>query len=184
MKIDPVTSRYAEALYGLAGRSGELDAVRADVERLAALLARPGSIEVVFHPGKDAATRKGFLAEALAGATQTFRNFVDLCFEKRRDVVLRDLGEAFRQRDLAAAGVVEGVVTSARPLASGELAELTVGLGAKLGKEVRLKNEIDPALIAGVRVHVDHRMVDNSVAGRFDGLRRRMTDAALPSAGS
>jgi len=179
MKVDAVTARYTEALYGLALRKGELEAVRSDVERLASLLARPGVTELVFHPAKDAATRKGFLAEATSSATETFRNFVDLVFDKRRDEVLRGLGEGFRQRDLAAAGVVEGVVTSARPLASGELAELTVGLGAKLGKEVRLTNEIDTSLIAGVRVTVDNRMVDHSVAGRFDGLRRKMLAAPI-----
>ena len=183
MKVDAVTARYTEALYGLALRRNELDAVRSDVEKLATLLARPGATELVFHPAKDAATRKGYLVDVLAGATETFQNFVALLFDKRRDDVLRGLGEGFRQRDLAKAGVVEGVVTSARPLASGELAELTVGLGAKLGKEVRLTNEVDASLIAGVRVVVDNRMVDHSVAGRFDGLRRRMLDAPLPNVG-
>ncbi len=183
MNVDAVTSRYVDALYGLAQRRNELDAVRSDVERVATLLARPGATELVFHPAKDSATRKGYLADVLSGATETFQNFVGLVFDKRREDVLRGLGEGFRQRDLAAAGVAEGVVTSARPLASGELAELTVGLGAKLGKEVRLTNELDPTLIAGVRVTVDNRMVDHSVAGRFDGLRRRMLDAPLPTVG-
>ena len=36
-------------------------------------------------------------------------------------------------------------------------------------------------LIAGVRVIVDNKMVDSSVAGRFDDLKRRMMDAALPT---
>ena len=121
-------------------------------------------------------------AEAsLSGACPLFRNFVDLLFDKNREGVLVGLGEAFRSRLFEASGVVEGVVSSARPLGSGELAELTVSLGARLGKEVRLKNEIDPSLIAGIRVIVDSRMVDCSVVGRFEGLRRRLLEAPLPA---
>ncbi len=74
---------------------------------------------------------------------------------------------------LAEEGVVEGIVESARPLGSGELAELTVAFGAQLGKEVRLQNKISEDLIAGVRVIVDNKMVDSSVAGRFDDAHVR-----------
>ena len=72
-----------------------------------------------------------YLEDTLFGASDTFRNFVDLLFDKRRDEVLKNLGEAFRQRLLKEEGIVEGIVESARPLGSGELAELTVALGEK-----------------------------------------------------
>ena len=181
MKSDAVTTRYVEALYGLGLRTGTLDTIQGDVERLASTLDRPGVINLVLHPAKDRATRRSFLDESLTGASDTVRNFIDLLFDKRRESVLRNFGGAFRQRMLEASGVVEGVVTSARPLGAGELAELTVSLGASLGKEVRLSNEIDASLIAGVRVIVGSQMIDCSVAGRFDGIKRRMMDATLPS---
>jgi len=181
MRADAVTARYVEALYGLALCKGQLDAVSSDVERLAANFARPGVVQLVLHPAKDRATRRGYAEASLSGACPLFRNFVDLLFDKNREGVLVGLGEAFRSRLFEASGVVEGVVSSARPLGSGELAELTVSLGARLGKEVRLKNEIDPSLIAGIRVIVDSRMVDCSVVGRFEGLRRRLLEAPLPA---
>lgn len=180
MKTDAVTARYVEALYGLGVKSGALDTIKADVERLAASLARPGVLPLVLHPAKPKAVRRAAVEEGLSGASDTVRNFVDLLFDKRREGVLAHFGEAFRLRLLEASGVVEGVVTSARPLGSGELAELTVSLGARLGKDVRLKNEIDPSLVAGVRVIVDSRMIDCSVSGRMTGIKRRMMDAALP----
>jgi F-type H+-transporting ATPase subunit delta len=180
MKTDAVTARYVEALFGLGTRTAQLDTIKRGVERLAASLERPGVLPLVLHPAKPRAIRRAAVEEGLSGASGILRNFVDLLFEKRRESVLAGLGEAFRQRLLEASGVVEGVVTSARPLGSGELAELTVSLGARLGKEVRLKNEIDPSLIAGVRVIVDSRMVDCSVAGRLIGIKRRMMDAPLP----
>lgn len=182
MKINPVTSRYVEALYNIGVRTGQLDTIKGDVERLASTLEQPGALGLVLHPAKSREVRQGYLTEALAGASDVVKNFVALLFDKRREGILTDFGPAFASRLLEAAGIVEGVVTSARPLGAGELAELTVALGAKLGKEVRLKNEVDPSLVAGVRVMVDSRMIDSSVAGRFDGLRRRLLNAPLPQA--
>ena len=181
MKVDAVTARYVDALFGLATRQGNLSQIEADVSKLTAVLAQPGAMQVVFHPAKDQATRRGFLASTLEGCSETFRNFVELLFDKRRDEVLKGLGEAFRLRVLREEGVVEGIVESARPLGSGELAELTVALGARLGKTVRLENIVTEGLIAGVRVIVDNKMVDSSVAGRFDDLKRRLMDAPLPT---
>ena len=181
MTVAPVTARYVDALFGLATRQGQLSQIEGEVKKLAAVLDQPGAKQVVFHPGKDRTTRRSFLEGALAGASDTFRNFVDLLFDKRRDEVLMGLGEAFRLRLLKEEGIVEGTVESARPLGSGELAELTVALGERLGKQVRLENKVTEGLIAGVRVIVDNKMVDSSVAGRFDDLKRRMMDAALPT---
>jgi len=180
MRTDAVTARYVEALFGLGVKSANLDTIKSDVDRLAASLARPGVLQLVLHPAKPRAIRRAAVEEGLAGASDVTRNFVDLLFDKRREGVLAGFGEAFRQRLLQASGVVEGVVSSARPLGSGELAELTVSLGSRLGKEVRLKNEIDPSLVAGIRVIVDSRMIDCSVSGRLIGIKRRMMNAALP----
>lgn len=182
MKTNSVTARYVEALYNIGVRTGQLETIKADVERLAAVLAHPGVIELVLHPAKDRKTREGYLAEALGGASDVVKNFVSLLFDKRREDVLADFGPAFKTRLLEAAGIVQGVVTSARPLGAGEIAELAVALGAKLGKEVRLENEVDDSLVAGVRVMVDSRMIDSSVAGRMDAVRRRMLNAPLPEA--
>ena len=180
MRTDAVTARYVEALFGLGVRTATLDTIKSDVERLAASLERPGVMQLVLHPAKPRVVRRAAVEEGLTGASETLRNFVDLLFDKRREGVLAGFGEAFRQRLLEASGVIEGVVSSARPLGSGELAELTVSLGTRLGKEVRLKNDIDPSLIAGIRVIVDSRMIDCSVSGRLISIERRMMDAALP----
>ena len=54
-------------------------------------------------------------------------------------------------------------------------------LGVVLGKKVALKNKIVPELVGGARVVAGNRMIDWSVQGRMDALRRRMLDARLPS---
>jgi F0F1-type ATP synthase delta subunit len=50
-----------------------------------------------------------------------------------------------------------------------------------LEKKVALTNKVVPELVGGARVVAGNRMIDWSVQGRMDALRRRMLDARLPS---
>ena len=179
--IDPVTNRYVEALFNLAQREGALAAVEADVDRLSGAIGAPEVGAFFFDARLSVDVRRTKFEPLLAGAHQLTRNFVQLLFDKRREDVLQDLGAAFHARNLRERGAAEGVVESARPLGAAELSNLQTSFGASLGKTLSLKNEIKPELIGGVRVVVESRMLDNSVQGRLDGLRKRMEDAPLPA---
>jgi F-type H+-transporting ATPase subunit delta len=180
--IDPVTNRYVEALFNLGARANALDAIERDVQRLASRLAEPATGDFFFDARLSIEVRRAKIAPLLAGAHELTQNFVQLLFDKRREGVLRHLGAAFHARLLRQRGEVEGVVMSARPLAPAEVQSLGIALGGRLKKIVRLRNEIRPELVGGVRVIVESRMLDNSVQGRLAGLRKRMEEAPLPSA--
>lgn len=184
MIVDPVTRRYADALFELAREKEQLDAVRSDVKRLGAELAAPGAAEMLFDARVESERRRVSLDGVLAQLSPLTRNFVHLLFDKRRELVLKDLPRAFRQRDLVENDTVEGVVESPRPLAGEELSQLATALGARLGKTVTLENRVASGLVAGVRVIVQNKMIDYSAQGRLESLRRRMLDVALPSAAS
>ena len=76
-------------------------------------------------------------------------------------------------------GAVEGVVESARPLDAADVDKLQAALRAKLGKTVALEARVVPELVAGVRVFVDNKLIDQSAVGRLQGLRERMMAARL-----
>ena len=180
--VNPVTTRYAEALFRLALRSGQLANVQTDVERLSAEVENERVSAFLFDARVPVEKRQASLQGLLSGLSPLVRNFVNLLFDKRRENVLRGLRAAWRRRSLAERGAVEGTVESARPLGPGEIAELGRVLGSRLGLEVQLENEVVPELLAGVRVTVGGRMLDNTAVGRLEGLRRRMLDAQLASA--
>lgn len=179
--LDPVTIRYTDAIFHLAKSEGVLDAVRVDVEKMSAELAAPGVADFFFDATVPIDERREKFESILGGMHQLSRNFVHLLFDKRREDVLRNLGEAFHRCLLDEENTAEGIVESARPLGSGEIAELAVSLGARLGKRVTLENRIVDGMIGGVRVIVENRMIDFSLQGRMDGLRKRLLEVPLPS---
>ncbi len=179
MSSDPVSARYAEALFRLAQRKGRLEAVARDVERLARELESPAAARL-FDARLPLDQRRALLAPLVAGLDPLLANFAGLVFDKRRENVLRRLGVAFRSRILAEQGVLEGVVESARPLGAGELAELEVALGASFKKRLKLSTRTNPNLLAGVRVFAAGQLIDASAKGRLEALERRLMNAPLP----
>jgi len=177
--IDPVTRCYAEALFRLAKTRGVLEAVRADVKKLGGEL-RDGALAFVFDERLPMEQRRARVLPHLGALQPLTQNFVQLVLDKRRVEVLRHVAAAFHRRDLEERGAAEGVVESARALDAVELARLASALGPKLGKELSFQNRIVPELIGGLRVVVESKMIDASVAGRLEGLKKNLLAAPLP----
>lgn len=173
MILDPVTLRYAEALWNVSARAGRLERVRTDVARLGAALPAPTLAREQ--------RRKQLLAK-LSGADEYLTNLVGLLFDRRREEVLQQLADAFKRLELQSRNTVEGQVESARPIPSDLLAALGRELESVLGKAVLLENRIVPELLGGTRVTVANRMIDYSVTGRLESLRRALLDAPLGAA--
>ncbi len=182
--VGPVVQRYARALFGLAARRGELEAVSKDVERLSAEVTRPKVRAFLLNPRIGAKERLSRLEPLLQGCRPIVRNLVHMLFERGREGVLVGLGLAFHDLELDHRGAAEGVAESARPLAPELLSALEASFGQKLGKRVHLVNEVRPELMGGVRVRVGSQMLDATVVGRLDDLRRRMLASPMtPAAG-
>ena len=184
MIVDPVSTRYAGALFGLAQRTGVLDAVGRDVEQLGLQMASPGVRDFLCGSQASLAERRAGLDKLSADYHALTKNLLSLLLDKRREAVLVGLPDAFAQRRLQEQGAGEGEVAAARPLDAADLDALAASLGKLLGKQVLLKSRLAPDLLAGVQVTVDNRMLDTSVRGRLEGLRRKLLDAPLPASGA
>jgi F-type H+-transporting ATPase subunit delta len=182
VRTDPVTQRYADALWLLAQEKGVLAAVTADVQKLAQALANPVVRDALVNPRRDREERKKAILAAAAGLNPLVTNLVGLLFDKAREEVLLHVQDAFHGLQLEAAGQIEGVVESARPLGQTELDMVAAQLGPQFGKKLLLTNKIVPDLVGGARVIAGNRMIDYSVQGRLDALRRKLMDAPLPAA--
>ena len=174
-----MTARWAQALFGLASEKGVLDQVERDVEFLAAELAVPAVAEHLFDARVPAEVKRSRIDLLRPHVHALTGNFLCLLHDRRRLEVLRDLGQAFRALSLERRGQIEGVVEAPRPLDAGELAALGGALSARLGKAVALETRIVPELLAGVRVFIANKLLDQSAVGRLEALRARLQAAPL-----
>ena len=181
MILDPVTTRWAEALFEIAKKADAIDEIQHDTQRLQREVSPPAVSAFLFGSGVSKANREAKIAPLLGELHPMTGKFVKLLFEKRRQAVLKNVGDAFKRKVYAETGKIEGVVESPRELGAEEVVTLADSIGKQLDKTVILRQEIKPELIAGVRVTVGARLFDATVQGRFDALRQKLLSAPLPS---
>ena len=181
-RVDSVSARYVDALFGLAAKQGALPAVREDVERIGAEVKSPAVRRFLQDPRFSSAERLGKFSGLIDSLSPLTSRFVRLLFQKGREPVLLSLAETFRQRLLREASAVEGVVETARPLDGAEIDRLAEELSRRLTKKVYLENALVPELLGGFRVKVGHSMFDRSIAGRLEKLREGMSNAPVGGA--
>lgn len=179
MRVSAVTARWAQALFELAVEQDVLERIERDVEFLAAEVSAPAVAAHLFEAGLSAEAKRQRLEGLETHLHGLTYKFLCLLRDRRRLDVLRDLGPAFKALVLARRGATEGLVETARPLASAELEALAAALGARLHKRVELETKSAPELLAGVRVWVDNKLLDQSAAGRLERLRAKLLGARL-----
>lgn len=179
MIVDAVTQRYADALWALASDKGVLQQVLSDVKRLGTVVATGAVRDAIENPRRDRAERHSVVHGSMGVVHPLTANLIGLLFDKHREGVLLGLADAFHKLELEAAGQIDGIVESARPLDAAALSHLSKSLGVHFGKLLNLENRIVPELVGGARVIAGNRMIDYSVQGRLDALRRKMMDAPL-----
>lgn len=116
----------------------------------------------------------GKFAEIL-GSSGTVRNFLFVLSDKRRLSALHEIVEAFDLQLDARLGFVRAEVTAAQQLDQAEIESLTQRLAGVTGKQVRMKFQVDPALIGGVVARVGSTVYDGSLRGRLDTLARHLS---------
>lgn len=102
---------------------------------------------------------------------------VELLVERRRVGLLPRVAEAYRQLLYAERGIVEAEVASAAPLTEAERDALRERLERLAGRQVELRERVDPGLLGGLVVRIGDRLYDASVRGRLERLRTQLIAA-------
>jgi F-type H+-transporting ATPase subunit delta len=71
-------------------------------------------------------------------------------------------------------GIAVAEVTTAVPLDDSSRAQLAARLTRYVGQQIEMETSVDPAIMGGVVVRVGDLLLDGSVRGRLEALRRRL----------
>jgi F-type H+-transporting ATPase subunit delta len=172
-----VANRYAFAAFTVASEAGELDQWLSQLTELARILQMPSARTVFTSPTIPSAQKRAALDRLLPNSTPVIRNFLGILADRDRLNEVPGIAEALRELINKQRGIIEAEVTTAVPLD----AELEQALAARLAAylerrpdQITLKSRVDPSIIGGVVARVGDRMIDDSVRGRLDRLRRTL----------
>src|SRR6476619_5996315 len=169
--VSGVAGRYATALFELALEQKSVDALKADLDRFAAMVEEnPELARLVRSPVFTAADQARALAAVLsnAGIGGLAANFLLLVASNRRLFTVGQILKAFRLLVAQHKGEVTAEVTVAEKLDDKHLRALKSALKNVTGKDVDLDVKIDPSIIGGLIVKLGSRMVDTSLKTKLN----------------
>lgn len=168
--------RYARALLDVAV-AGKDDALRADLERLAGLYAAHSDLRhVLLHPALPAERKRAVVAALWKDGTpsELLLRLVDLLVARDRIELLPLIAPAYGRLWNAARGVVEAEAVSARELGEDEVKGVAAAASRATGKQVDLRQRVEPSLMGGLQLRMEGRIYDGSVRTRLRALRQRL----------
>ncbi len=172
-----LAGRYASAVLQLAEERGAVDAVAADLARLADMMAESDDLRrLVRSPiiSRDDQRRAMAAVMEKAGMDALSRDFIGLLARKRRLFALADIIAAYRALLAENRGEIGAEVVAARELTEGQREALKQALKKTMGREVTVNERVDPSLLGGLVVRVGSRMLDNSLRTKLQHLHLAM----------
>jgi len=172
--VDSVELLGRQAYLGRAQDDGALDTVEDELFRLGRIVAaNPGLERALGDRSAGPDDRQALMQSLLAGKVSAgTAALVDQVVRRLR----QEPAEAFdalstlaaRQREQSVAHVRSAVALTAE-----QHDRLTAALSRTYGRTVTVHVEVDPELVGGLVVQVGDEVIDGSVSGRLDALRRQ-----------
>ncbi len=178
--VSGVSGRYATALFELARDEKSVDAVKADLDKFAALLGESADLaRLVRSPVFTADDQRKALGAVLAkaGISGITANFLNVLTTNRRLFAVGDVIRAFNALVARFKGEATADVTVAEPLSDKNLDALKAALKSVTGKDVALNVKVDPSIIGGLVVKLGSRMVDSSLRTKLNSIKHAMKEA-------
>ncbi len=171
------TSReYAEALFELAAQAGVTEETSEGLETVvSAMLQTPEYRALLASPAIGKEERLAALDGAFRGKIPDVLLAILRMMVSRGQVsALNGMARDYEELARGYRGESIAVVTSAVPLKEAETVALRAKLEKKLGRKIILRCAVNPALIGGVRVEVDGRVIDGSIRNKLDEIKEVM----------
>ena len=177
--MEEIARVYAEALFDVASEKDKLDEVREEIGQFADALDSDQELQVFFFsPYFSTAEKQEGIEKAVSGASEEFRNFLDLLTEKHRMPVIFRIRQAYEELWRSHNRSIDVTVTSAVELDPDVVRRIGEEIEQQTGQSVELSSRVDDAILGGLVLQVGNMVLDASIRNRLEKLRKSVARAA------
>lgn len=172
-----LSGRYALALFELANEQKKLDAVGRDLAAVQQALGESDAFKALTTSplvGRDeavkavAATAKAMKLDTITG------NFLGVLAKNRRLAQLPGVIRAFNILSARHRGELTAEVTSAHQLDAGQVDAIRQNLRTRMGRDIAVDLNVDPAILGGLVVKIGSQRIDGSIRTKLNNLALAM----------
>jgi ATP synthase F1 delta subunit len=167
-----VDMTYGKALFEAAADVNKTDLILEEALGLLDVFKQePEFFEFIRTPVISATEKKQTITKIFSGRISAeLLNFLFILIDKRRVGEFKNIVKRYQQLMDESKGFSIGTIYSVNPLSGEQLATFEEKTGKLVRKNVRLENRTDPAILGGVRIFIEGKVVDASVRKRLDDL--------------
>ena len=169
-------SVYGGGLYDLCVQEHIERDVLGELRELKSIFREnPGFPRLLSNISLSKQERVGIVDAALKGRVHPYvLNFLKILVERGGMPAFEECQAAYTEFYNRDHQVTVADVTVARPLTEKQRAELLAKLKSMSGKDVELREKVDPAVLGGVLLYMDGKRYDNTVRQRLDAIKQTL----------
>ena len=171
--MEELAQVYSRSLLAAAQERGTEELVGDQLRQFVEALDAGAELRTFFFsPYFSVDELKDGLQRVVTDADPTLLNFLTLLIENRRMPAVARIQERYRVLLDRHLGLLPVEVTSATPLDDRVTGRVAEQIGASTGKRVTLTTKVQPGILGGIVLRVGNSILDASIKGRLDALRR------------
>jgi len=176
--MEEIAQVYARALFESAMEHGELDEIQEQLSIWADELGRNKDLQTFFFsPRFSSAEKKDAIRKIIDGGNERFLNFLELLAERHRLPATFRIRRSFDELWREEHKMLPVEVTSAIELDEGLVRSIGERIQERTGRRIELTSRVDPDIIGGLVLRVGNKVLDASVQGRLQRLRKQIVRA-------
>lgn len=169
---------YAEALFEVAREKGKLEAIHEQLGEFADAVSESRDLQVfLFSPYFSSTEKREGIARAVSGAEPELVNFLELLAEKHRMPVVFRIRSRVDELWAKENRQLEVRLTTAVELDPQVVERVGAEIERQTDRRIELEAEVDEEMIGGLVLRVGNMVVDASLRGRLEKLRREVAHA-------
>jgi F-type H+-transporting ATPase subunit delta len=177
--MEEIGQVYSRALFESALESGALDEVQQQLGIWADALGENKDLQTFFFSPRFSSTeKKEAIRRIIDGGNEFFLNFLELLAERHRLPATFRIRRSFDELWREEHKMLPVEVTSAVELDDALVSSIGERIETQTGQRIELTSRVDPDIIGGLVLRVGNKVLDASVQGRLQRLRKQITRAA------
>ena len=178
--MEEVARVYSEALFDVARDHDALDEIRDQLGEVTDAIAADHDLQVFFFsPYFSSTEKREGIAKTISGANPELVNFLELLAEKHRMPVIFRIRDRFDELWAEENRQLEVKLTSSVELDPEVVNRVRAEIERQTDRKIELESSVDEGIIGGLVLQVGNMVVDASLRGRLERLRKEVAQAAL-----
>ncbi|MFK5884127.1 MAG: ATP synthase F1 subunit delta [Candidatus Izemoplasma sp.] len=167
-----IAYQYAEALFGLALESNQVNNVLEDFNQFNSAL----DLEItkfLNHPKISKKNKKEVISNAINGGI--FKRFLYVLIDNSRIDIIEDVLKEFDIIINKQNNLLKVIAYSKKELSSSQFNQLKVNLEKKNNRKIELESIVDKTIVGGVRIEYEGMIFDDTINNYLSGLKANLT---------